>query len=444
MRIILPKLKPKQNRMFFQKTEFAEVSGDLNNPARGWYQIFPFYADEKPDFNRIAWCNTDKETLALVIINIGSFQDENISEAALGNMREILAYFCEKQFDVVLRITYDHEGYALEREPFFLAQVKEHMKQIAPLIKEFQEHIFVYQGMLIGNWGEMHTSKFVTPSRLKELWSVMKSEFGQEVFFAVRKPAFWRLLHPESCDCMQLPDDRMGLFDDAIFGSMTHLGTFGANPRENSGWDAQWNRESELEFEDNLCRFVPNGGEILSGESFLQESAKQQIIQTLKRMHVTYLNRDYDKVILDLWKEWNSGVSGIWQDKSLYDYIGAHLGYRFVVRDILVESREQDEESLNLTILIENVGFANCYQDLVAVLEWITEENQLYRSELSVDLCKCDSNTTIHIPVVFKAQKCYLYLSLMRRRDNRVVYFANATDQSGRVYLGRFLESKVR
>ena len=34
------------------------------------------------------------------------------------------AAFAEKKYDVILRITYDHLGYALEREPFFFSQVK--------------------------------------------------------------------------------------------------------------------------------------------------------------------------------------------------------------------------------------------------------------------------------------------------------------------------------
>ncbi len=440
MRMVLPKILSRKKRMIFQKADIVEIANSLGNPARGWFQLFPFYAHEVPDFDKLKWCDTSEYTLALVIVNIGAFQDEPISDAALQNIRDILHFFSSREFDIILRITYDHEGYALEREPFFFAQVKDHLKQVSEIVKEYEEHIFIYQGMLIGNWGEMHTSKFVTPPKMNELWNVMKQEMGTEVFFAVRKPAFWRMLHPESCDKNQLAYDKMGLFDDAIFGSPTHLGTFGANPREFSGWDALWNRQSELAFEKELCLRVPNGGEVLSGESFLQESAKAQIINTLQQMHVTYLNKDYDKVILEYWKKWNCGVAGAWQNKTLYEYIGEHLGYRFVVRNVNVEISEA--QTAKITIDIENVGFANFYYEAKVFLEWINEENQAFQKEIITDMKCWEASSMTSISTELEIQNCYIYLSAIRVKDEKIIYFANPSDRSGRVFLGQFLETK--
>lgn len=442
MRMVLPRLLPKKKRMIFQKADLFETANVLNNPARGWFQLFPFYAHVEPDFEKIKWCNSASNSLALVIINIGAFQDEPLSDTAVQNIRKILCFFAEKRFDIILRVTYDHEGYALEREPFFFAQVKEHLTQICSIVKEFEKHIFIYQGMLIGNWGEMHTSKFVTPPRLKELWEVMKQEIGTEVFCAVRKPAFWRILHPECCDITPLIYDQMGLFDDAIFGSSTHLGTFGTSPREASGWEALWSRNSELAFENELCLHVPNGGEALSGETYLQESSKNQTISVLQQMHVTYLNKDYDEVILEHWKDWNCGVAGVWQDKSLYEYIGEHLGYRFVVRNVNIQHDEKSPENVKITIDIENVGFANFYQDAIVFLEWINESNEISRKEIVTDIKLWNASSTTCISTEFRMQNCYVYLSAWRKADEKTIYFANPSDRSGRVFLGQFLETK--
>ncbi len=442
MRMVLPRLLSKKNKIIFQKANLFETTDTLNNPARGWFQLFSFLAHETPDFERIKWCSTSNSTFALVIINIGAFQDEPLSEEALQNIREILRFFVKKEFDIILRVTYDHEGYALEREPFFFAQVKEHLAQISVIVKEFQEFIFIYQGMLIGNWGEMHTSKFVTPPRLKELWEVMRREMDADIFFAVRKPAFWRMLHPESCDKTPLIYDKMGLFDDAIFGSQTHLGTFGSNPRSSSGWEALWSRYSELEFENELCVHVPNGGEALSGEEFIQESSKAQILSTLQQMHITYLNKDYDRVILERWKAWSCGMAGVWQEKSLYEYIGAHLGYRFIVRNVNVHASEKEPQKFQIQIDIENVGFANFYQDAVVYLEWIDEKNQLFRKEIFTDMRGWNASAVTTICTDIDAQNCYVYLSALRKKDERIIYFANPSDRSGRVFLGQFLDTK--
>lgn len=442
MRMVLPKLLSKKKKIMFQKANLIETANVLSNPARGWFQLFPFYAHEMPDFEKIKWCDSSRNSFALVIINIGEFKDESISENALDNIREILRFFVNKEFDIILRITYDHEGYALEREPFFFSQVKEHLMQVSAIVKEFQENIFVYQGMLIGNWGEMHTSKFVTPPRLKELWDVLKQEMDADVFFAVRKPAFWRMLHPDSCDKTPLIYDKMGLYDDAIFGSQTHLGTFGSTPRGSSGWEALWSRYSELEFENELCIHVPNGGEVLSGEEFILESSKAQILSTLQQMHITYLNKDYDRVILERWKTWSCGVSGVWQEKSLYEYIGEHLGYRFVVRSVNIQTYEAESQKVQITIDIENVGFANFYQDAIVYLEWIDENNQLYQKEIVTDMKKWNPSVVTTICTDMDIQASYVYLSAIRKQDDKIIYFANPCDRSGRVFLGQFLETK--
>ena len=440
MRIALHKLFTKGKKWSFQKAEFEESTIELQNPARGWFKIFPFMAEEEPDFDKLCWCDEDTNSLALVIINIGEYRDERIPEEALANIRRILDFFAEKKYDVILRVTYDHLGNALEREPFFFSQVKEHLEQLVPIICEYKDTIFVYQGMLIGNWGEMHTSKFVSPQKLKELWHLLESNAGNDVFFAVRKPSVWRVLHPQSCDSPRLLYDKMGLFDDAIFGSMTHLGTFGSTPRECSGWEALWSRESELQFENELCLKVPNGGEALSGENFLRESSIPQILDTLRRMHVTYLNEAYDKVILDSWKQWNCAQGGIWQNKSMYEYIGAHLGYRFVVRDISFSISEMKCDRMHLCISIENVGFANFYQDAEVYLHWIDAENRMYQNLIETDMRDWNSGTISCIETDINVGKYFLYLSAIRKKDNRIIYFANPSDRSGRVFLGQICE----
>ena len=212
--------KPKVNWKF-QKADFVETTEELNNPARGWYSIFPFFVEEEPDFDKISWCADSTDTLALVIINIGAYRERLLDIQAMKNIRSILSYFKRYSYDIILRIAYDHEGKAVEREPFFFKQVVEHMEQLTPVIKEFSDVVFVVQGMLFGNWGEMHTSRFVAPDKMKFLWGMMQTEFQGRPYLAVRRPNMWRMLHPESNGRIELTHDTTGLFDDAIFGSDT-------------------------------------------------------------------------------------------------------------------------------------------------------------------------------------------------------------------------------
>ena len=435
---LLRKLTGKNSRWNFQKGDLAENTEIIQNPARGWYQIYTYLAQERPDLENIVSSKEAEDTLALVIINIGAYKDceTGISQSALDNIRLILSAFAIKQYDMILRITYDHEGKALEREPFFFTKVQEHLRQLTPIIKEFSESIFVFQGMLVGHWGEMHTSRFLDGEKLKVLWNILREDVGEEVFYAVRKPAQWRILHPDNCGKRQMVYDSMGLFDDAIFGSESHLGTFGTELRNSTSWENLWAREDELQFEQQLCVHAPNGGEAILGDKYAAEMNPAGTVDVLKRMHITYLNRDYDERILNLWKEWIWNESGAWQGKSLYAYIGSHLGYRFLIKDVSMSLTSRRERMFQVNITIENVGFANLYEEAELFFEWGYGKEERYLKKLDCDMRQWNSGAVQTINFKVPASDCQFYLFARRKRDGRKIYFANQITNKYRVLLG--------
>lgn len=428
------------NRLFSTKPKWefhpAELQGTtehLKNPARGWYTIYPFLLEEEPEFEELFWCLRKEETLALVIINIGAYRELRLDVQALSRIRSILSFFKQYSYDVILRLTYDHEGNAVEREPFFFKQVAEHMEQLVPVIKEFSDVIFISQGLLIGNWGEMHTSRFVAPEKMKQLWGILQYDLQKGPYLAVRRPSMWRILHPESCGKPELITDTTGLFDDAIFGSDSHMGTFGIKPRESAGWEENWSREDELQFEQELCKHVPNGGEAVCGENYAQNFTPESTLEVLRQMHITYLNQAYDEKILDIWKQWE------WKNGSFYDYVGEHLGYRFHIRSVEVLPEEQ-KKTLNVVVTIENTGFANCYQEAEVLLERVDSFGKQDNYKFATDIRCWDSGTVQTISCTIDIAGGELYLCARRKSDDRIIYFANQAENAGRVYLGELTE----
>jgi len=122
-------------RWEFRPEEPVETTEELKNPARGWYTIYPFYLEKEPDFEELYWCLSKEETIALVIVNIGAYREQDLDVTALERFRSILAFFEAHSYDVILRVTYDHEGNAVEREPFFFKIVQEHLEQLIPVVK---------------------------------------------------------------------------------------------------------------------------------------------------------------------------------------------------------------------------------------------------------------------------------------------------------------------
>lgn len=420
--------------------ELVERPEDISNPCRGWYQIYTFQADTEPDFGELEWCLDRKDTLALVFVDIGGYRDRELDAVALKRMRRILDFFRDNGYDIILRVAYDHQGKAVEREPYFWAQVKEHMHQVGELLQDYGESIFVYQGLLTGNWGEMHTTRFQDEKKRIELWKILEEYRPKNTYAAVRRPAYWRQLHGEqqSRKC-EMPD--MGLFDDAMFASEDHLGTFGVMSREN-GWGEQWKREEELNFEEELCRSVPNGGEAVYGEVFQEQLTPKLVEDTLRKMHITYLNKVYDSRILDVWRQWKyTGAEG-WNGKSLYEYIGAHLGYRLVIRDIRFQAGRTGDRG-RLEVIVENTGFASLYQETEFRLECIREENAQASDEPLLmkpegknprEIWNSGESRILSCNIPLRCQQ--LWIRANRRADGACIRFANGCDKDGRTRIG--------
>jgi len=431
MRKWFHKLLPEKSDWNFQKADLSEDKRKLENPSRGWYRIYTFEVEKVPDFQPMLWNDLEGDTLVMVILNIGAYKEKALDAVAVEHIRSILRFFSKRQYEIILRITYDHEGKALEREPFFFSTVTEHMRQILPVVNEFAEHIFVYQGLHIGNWGEMHTSRFLHPLKLKELWKILQTEAAEGYFFAVRTPSYWRLLHPDG------ESDRMGLFDDAIFGSENHLGTFGTKARECSAWDEAWCKTEELVFEEELCQTAPNGGEAICGEQYLALESPGSTVETLRKMHISYLNKEYDKKLLGIWKEWKWDIADAWQGSSLYDYIESHLGYRFLVKDVkMFLPTSVDEQSATIILKIENVGFANFYEEADVILEQERDSGIVTGVILNTDIREWKAGQVTEVPIKVSLQNSKLYLSVRCNKGERSIAFANQRDERERVFLG--------
>lgn len=73
---------------------------------------------------------------------------------------------------MILRFSYDLEGKGLEKEPGSIRLVEEHMRR-SEKSREYADDIFAVQGILIGNWGEMHGSRYLTPDAFRTLTDTM-------------------------------------------------------------------------------------------------------------------------------------------------------------------------------------------------------------------------------------------------------------------------------
>lgn len=400
--------------------ELPESTEALVNPARGWLEIYTFQAENGIDPQELRWSLREGETLALVLINLRGYRDRALDNAALENIRSMLSFFMQYKKDVILRPTYDTEGKGREREPNEFTTVLMHIRQIGELLQQAEHSVCIFQGLLVGSWGEMHDSRYLSEQHLKKLYDTLKPYLGSEVCLAVRTPAIWRILTDE--EQFQLGDiGKTAVFDDGILGSTTHLGTFGTMTRDAAGWKQAWTRKEEMDFLDHITKDTPCGGEVVEnvdGESF----DCKDVIKELKAMHLTYLNCAHDRRVLDYWKSISLKVEGVWREHNLYDYVGSHLGYRFVV--CKVEIKKCLSGKIQLEIEIENTGFAAPFQEMELLLA-LQSENKTWESSVEFDAKRCYPGEKRRVVQYLHPQESQVFLKLRRKKDGQPVRFAN-------------------
>jgi hypothetical protein len=411
----------KKKEKLWKGASLREYAQKRANPGCGWYQIHSFALDEEPDLEQLKWCISDTDSLALVVFSIGAYKERALDEYALTRMRKVLGFFSSAGKDVIVRIVYDTEGKGMEHEPDFSSEVAAHIRQLAPVLQEAGDIVRIWQGVLIGSWGEMHGSKFLTDRYLNVLMREAEAASAKETYLAVRRPDFWRSFHPG-----QEPSEytgRWGLYDDAILGSDTDLGTFA------EGEEAQ-----ELLFEQQLCTHVPHGGELLYPQG--QMPTLPEIMARLGIMHISYLNRIHDPKMIEYLKNVYWKEPDEWQGESGYDYIGAHLGCRFCIRS--VQFIREKKQKGRLEIVIKNIGFASGYESIGLYLQICHFEDLAEEIELPVDLKELESGTCMSIVVPLEKTDGKLSLQARRLRDGKPYFFANKTEEDASVVLGYF------
>lgn len=415
-----------KRRLRFKSADFLEITDELHNPFRGWYQIYTFCVDAEPDTKELIWCLRKEETCALVLLDIGAYKDSELSEAALLHIGQILAFFDKYNKDIILRIVYDREGKGAEHEPTLLSRIIGHIGQLEPLIQRFRERIVFFEGMLIGNWGEMHGSRFLTKNDMLLLNEAL-AQTAAGIFRAVRRPEQWRMLNqdPPSAGTMT------ALYNDAIFGSDTDLGTFAPEGFDSEEWEKPWVKERELEFEEQLGEFVPQCGEAVFSED--HGSSLDSVAERLRRMNISCLNGVYDDRILSQWKARTWNEPDVWQGMNGYDYIGRHLGYRFCLRSA---EAHIGADFCEIVLEIENIGFSGFYQEAEALLIVTDDSGKTceYLTDWDIRELKCGQKKALTWRIPHCEGKVCLFVR--RKWDKMAIWFANKSTEQGRVPLG--------
>lgn len=428
----------------YTPTPQKESSQFLSNPYCGFYQIHGFQLKDHglSDTADMAshFVSDYPLPLALIEINLIHYKNTELSSDALEELDTILSHYANANITMILRFVYDWDGNGLQSEPSHISTIKQHMEQVSDIVNSYKSHILLHQGIFTGDFGEMHHTHYGTDETITELMSHLASQLDPAIFLAVRTPAHRRTivkdfstLDSHTAYTSSLPS-RLGLFNDGMMGNALDCGTYGDTSMDFHGaYSQKGTREEELAYQNSLCQYVPNGGEAVLDNSY---NDLPQAIESLRTMHVSYLNELHDSAVVEKWKQTPYEGDELFQNITGFEYIKRHLGYRF-----FLDSSSLDEKKI--TLKIANRGFAPCYRKLDVKLVLIQHSTNA-ETCISVDndtrtwLSQTTQSVTIPLPSSSLQKGIYdVYFQVTDPSTGCPITFANESSQpDSRIPLG--------
>lgn len=408
---------------------YIESTKVVSNPERGWYKIYGCLVNDADhgveDYIHFLKDYNPEDSLVLLIFNLKNYREGDISNEGIEYINGIMNKTQESGLKAIVRFVYDWDGYGLETEPESITTILRHMEQLSPSLYRYQDIIYVIQGLFIGSYGEMHSSKYLDKESVITLMNTLLESTPKSMKLSVRTPEYWRLItgRTESINKLgQLPGARIGLYNDGLSSSETDLGTYS----DGTGYENKWLRKDEIQFQSELCRFVPNGGEFALDSEY---NDLDNILKEFPLLHISYLNRDYNEIVLNKLKSstyFSTDKDDPYNGVDGYKYIGDHMGYRLVLRDISISKRIFVDMIAIMEIEIENTGFANVYypKEISLLLEGVNDNEQI-SVKIDTDISTWNSGEISKLKVSIPTNKLQdsdykLYLKITDDNENGI------------------------
>lgn len=445
----------------FHKYPYPEITGNLNRPECGWYQLYSYHLSPDtriPEDKLYVTISDDagySYRLALLEFNLSAYAGMELDPVAKANITEVFNTFATTKMKLIVRFLYDWDGNGMEHEPDKMVYVKTHMEQVSEILNDYKELIYTTQGIFIGSWAEMHGSRYLSTENITSLLLTYAEYTDDSIYLSVRTPTQYRTIleeltaHPEKYGNYHVtPEElkkRLGLFNDGLLGSLSDLGSY---QEVDAATDSEKEsvRQEILDFQGELCLQVPNGGEVVNNSSLNDGAAA---VKDFSSMHISYLNQVYDLEVINKWKQTIiTEERDLYEGKSYYDYITDHLGARFVLKDCTLNYQPFQKGKAKGTLQLVNKGFSNLYTEKEFTLRLIHTETKKETTILTAkDL---EENTKVRnwapespvsipfsfSPLALEDGEYKLIATLTDPETDEVISFANkAYDEDSEGYL---------
>lgn len=308
----------------------------LRNPYRGWYHTYDYTIADNVIFDKASLTPILKKDnlsrLCLLRINLSAYGEGAISAYGLSQIADILSAWSDTDKDIILRFTYGPDALQPLAEPSDITTTYLHMEQLSPIIKEYQSHIAIMQGSFLGSYGHGMNSRLIEDNDVSELMQYLRS-----------------LLDPSTVTAACGTEQYHRILNDTDDQYMEHFSIY-------------YDDLNTLLSPDTIKRFQITSkkhaiGGTIGADNNLTDT--ETALTLLQQLHISYLQTSDSSAVLNAWKNTTFRDDSIFSGVTLYDYVTAHMGYRYVVTSASMEFNTWKDEQATLLIGMRNEGFAN-------------------------------------------------------------------------------------
>lgn len=436
----------------YEQSISQESNSIMQNPFRGFYKINGYMLSDKTNKKELTKqikqnCKANSYPLVLLEINLKNYANTDISSSAQQQLDTILTQYTSAKKQIILRFLYDWDGKALQSEPSDFFRIKNHIQQLSSTINKYKNCIYIIQGAFIGNVGEINNSNYNDIDQIRQLIETLAESTDPQIYLAVRTPAqlrgILRTRTPLSSQDSESGNlaSRLGLYNDGMLGNVYDMGTYDDTPiTSGSDMDEPGTREEELLYQYKLCQYVPNGGEVAIDNEY---NDLENAVTDLAQMHVSYLNSEHEEDVLNKWKKSTYTGDDVFSGCTGYDYVEAHLGYRYFIQESHLDFHSIVGDDATLYLTIANSGFSSAYKKYDTTLLITNQDTgKTKRLETTIDNRRISGNdqVTFKISPNIRSLKKGTYTLSLEMKDSYTedcIHFANAgSEDSDSVSVG--------
>lgn len=363
------------------QNDFTESTDYFSNPWTGIYTYFACDINDDASYSEesvtSSWGYTSEQDLVQVLLDIGAYKDSDISERGLSEIETIIKTFAAGGKQMIVRFRYDSVGNGYGQDPSSISIVKNHISQLSEILNRYADHVFMVQGIIVGSYGEMNTSRYLSPANVRSLARCWGRSLDKSIYITVRTPRHQRIVFSayklpteDTLDTGRLVS-RVGLYNDGLLGNKYDLGTYGGGDISvPENWYMNGLPSLEMNYQNQLCLYVPNGGEVAYYEN--SSSTFKSARKRFSKMRIGYLNVGLPEKVIKNWENSTYTKKGsIWNGMSGRNYIYRHVGYRYVIKGANIR---QSGSTNNITVRIRNVGYAPAYKKFDVTLTFVPSD----------------------------------------------------------------------